>query len=81
MNRVTEDYQLKQFTAHPINKMRRNVSEKATHEEEVNRFSHSVSLDTSAAGVSRVFGGDGSVCLERLNGCEARRFRNPSNFA
>lgn len=81
MNRVTEDHQLKQFTARPINKMRRNVSEEAPHEEEVNRFSHSVSLDTSAAGVSCVLGGDGSVCLERLNGCEAGRFRNPSNFA
>lgn len=81
MNRVTGDYRVKQFTAHPINKTRRNASEEATHEEEVNRFSHSLRLDTSAAGVPRVLGGDGSVCLERLNGCEARRFRNPSNFA
>lgn len=81
MNGASEDYQSKRFSDHSINKMRRNVSEKATHEREVNRFSHSVSLDARAAGVSRVLGGDGSVCLERLNGREARRFRNPSNFA
>lgn len=38
MSRVTEDYQLRQFTARPRNKMRGSVSEEAKHEEEVNRF-------------------------------------------
>lgn len=37
MSRVTEDYQLRQFTAHPRDKLRGTVSEEATHEEQVNR--------------------------------------------